>query len=51
MEVQEAENQIITEYPIFAERPSDRELLVRETEDPGQRNYGDFKTRILPLIA
>lgn len=28
VEVQEAENQIITNYQVFADRPSDQELLV-----------------------
>jgi hypothetical protein len=33
VEVQEAENQIITDYRVFAERPSDRELLVPAVEE------------------
>jgi transposase, IS5 family len=31
--VQEAENQIITHYEVFDERPSDRELLLRSVEE------------------
>ena len=33
VEVQEAENQIITDYRVFAERPSDQELLVPAVEE------------------
>jgi len=33
VQVQEAENQIITEYRVFAERPSDMELLVPAVEE------------------
>ena len=32
MQVQEAENQIITHYEVFDERPSDRELLLSSVE-------------------
>ena len=39
MEVQEAENQIITDYRVFAERPSDQELLVPAVEEH-QRRFG-----------
>jgi transposase, IS5 family len=39
VEVQEAENQIITNYRVFAERPSDRELLVPAVEEH-QRRFG-----------
>jgi IS5 family transposase len=39
VEVQEAENQIITNYRVFAERPSDRELLVPAVEEH-QRCFG-----------
>lgn len=39
VEVQEAENQIITDYRVFAERPSDRELLVPAVEEH-QRRFG-----------
>jgi len=35
--VQEAENQIITDYRVFAERPSDRELLVPAVEEHQRR--------------
>jgi transposase, IS5 family len=35
--VQEAENQIITEYRVFAERPSDTELLVPAVEEHQRR--------------
>jgi transposase, IS5 family len=35
--VQEAENQIITGYRVFAERPSDRELLVPAVEEHQRR--------------
>lgn len=33
VQVQEAENQIITHYEVFEERPSDRELLLRSVEE------------------
>jgi IS5 family transposase len=39
VEVQEAENQIITDYRVFAERPSDQELLVPAVEEH-QRRFG-----------
>jgi transposase, IS5 family len=39
VEIQEAENQIITDYRVFAERPSDRELLVPAVEEH-QRRFG-----------
>ena len=39
VQVQEAENQIITNYRVFAERPSDRELLVPAVEEH-QRRFG-----------
>ena len=39
VQVQEAENQIITEYRVFAERPSDRHLLVPAVE-AHQRRLG-----------
>lgn len=39
VEVQEAEKQIITNYRVFAERPSDRELLVPAVEEH-QRRFG-----------
>jgi IS5 family transposase len=39
VEVQEAENQIITDYRVFAERPSDRQLLVPAVEEH-QRRFG-----------
>ena len=39
VQVQEAENQIITEYRVFAERPSDRHLLVPAVE-AHQRRFG-----------
>jgi len=39
IQVQEAENQIITNYQVFAERPSDRELLVPAVEEH-QRRFG-----------
>lgn len=38
-QVQEAENQIITHYKVFAERPSDSELLVGAVEEQ-QRKLG-----------
>ena len=37
--VQEAENQIITDYRVFAERPSDQQLLVPAVEEH-QRRFG-----------
>jgi IS5 family transposase len=46
VEVQEAENQIITEYRVFTERPSDRELLVPAVEGH-QRRLG----RLPHLVA
>jgi transposase, IS5 family len=39
VKIQEAENQIITDYRVFAERPSDRELLVPAVEEH-QRRFG-----------
>lgn len=39
VQVQEAENQIITEYRVFAERPSDQRLLVPAVE-AHQRRFG-----------
>ncbi len=39
VEVQEAENQIITDYRVFAERPSDEELLVPAVKEH-QRRFG-----------
>ncbi len=39
MEVQEAENQIITDYRVFAERQSDQELLIPAVEEH-QRRFG-----------
>jgi IS5 family transposase len=33
VQVQEAENQIVTHYEVFDERPSDRELLLRAVEE------------------
>lgn len=46
IQVQEAENQIITHYQVFAERPSDRELLVPAVEEH-QRRFG----RLPRLVA
>jgi IS5 family transposase len=46
VQVQEAENQIITEYRVFAERPSDQELLVPAVEEH-QRQFG----RVPRLVA
>ena len=46
VKVQEAENQIITDYRVFAERPSDRELLVPAVEQH-QRQFG----RVPRLVA
>jgi IS5 family transposase len=46
VEVQEAENQIITDYRVFAERPSDRQLLVPAVEEH-QRRFG----RVPRLVA
>jgi IS5 family transposase len=46
VQVQEAENQIITEYRVFAERPSDRELLVPAVAEH-QRRFG----RVPRLVA
>jgi len=37
--VQEAENQIITHYEVFAERPEDSQLLVPAVEQH-QRRFG-----------
>jgi transposase, IS5 family len=39
VEVQEAENQIITNYRVFADRPSDQQLLVPAVEEH-QRRFG-----------
>jgi transposase, IS5 family len=44
--VQEAENRMITDYRVFAERPSDRELLVPAVEQH-QRQFG----RVPRLVA
>jgi hypothetical protein len=44
--VQEAENQIITDYRVFAERLSDRQLLVPAVEEH-QRRFG----RVPRLVA
>ena len=46
VEVQEAENQIITDYRVFAERPSDQELLVPAVKEH-QRRFG----RLPRLVA
>lgn len=46
VQVQEAENQIITEYRVFAERPSDTELLVPAVQEH-QRRFG----RLPRLVA
>ena len=46
IQVQEAENQIITNYQVFADRPSDRELLVPAVEEH-QRRFG----RLPRLVA
>ncbi len=46
VEVQEAENQIITSYQVFAARPSDRERLVPAVEEH-QRRFG----RVPRLVA
>src|SRR4029077_9847446 len=46
VQVQEAENQVISEYRVFAERPSDRELLVPAVE-AHQRRFG----RVPRLVA
>ena len=46
VQVQEAENQVISEYRVFAERPSDRELLVPAVEEH-QRRFG----RVPRLVA
>jgi IS5 family transposase len=46
VQVQEAENQIITEYRVFAERPSDRELSVPAVAED-QRRFG----RVPRLVA
>ena len=46
VEVQEAENQIITNYRVFAERPSDQHLLVPAVEEH-QRRFG----RVPRLVA
>jgi len=37
LEVQEAENQIITDYRVFAERPSDQQLLVPAVQEHKRR--------------
>lgn len=37
IQVQEAENQIITDYQVFAERPSDTELLIPSVEEHRRR--------------
>jgi len=39
VQIQEAENQIVTHYDVFAERPSDRHLLVGAV-DAHQKNLG-----------
>ena len=39
VQIQEAENQIITHYEVFAERPSDSQLLVPAVEEH-QRRFG-----------
>ena len=44
--MQEAENQIITNYRVFAERPSDQHLLVPAVEEH-QRRFG----RVPRLVA
>lgn len=46
VQVQEAENQIITEYRVFAERPSDAELLVPAVQEH-RRHFG----RVPRLVA
>lgn len=46
VEVQEAENQIITNYRIFAERPADQNLLVPAVEEH-ERRFG----RVPRLVA
>ena len=46
VKIQEAENQIISHYEVFAERPSDRQLLVPSIE-VHQRRFG----RIPALVA
>ena len=46
VEVQEAENQIITNFRVFAERPSDQHLLVPAVEEH-QRRFG----RVPRLVA
>jgi IS5 family transposase len=46
VEVQEAENQIITDYQVFAERPIGRQLLVPAVEEH-QRRFG----RVPRLVA
>jgi IS5 family transposase len=46
VQVQEAENQIITEYRVFAQRPSDAELLVPAVQEH-QRHFG----RVPRLVA
>jgi len=46
VQVQEAENQIITHYEVFAERPSDSDLLVPAVQEH-QRRLG----RVPRLVA
>jgi IS5 family transposase len=46
VQVQEAENQIITHYEVFAERPSDRDLLVPAVEEH-RRRFG----RVPEMVA
>ena len=46
VQIQEAENQIVTHYDVFAERPSDRHLLVGAV-DAHQKNLG----RVPELVA
>jgi len=46
LQVQEAENQIITHYEVFAERPSDRHLLV-----PAVKAHRDKLGRVPRLVA
>jgi len=46
VQVQEAENQVITEYRVFSERPGDRELLVPAVEEH-RRRFG----RLPRLVA
>ena len=35
VKVQEAENQIVTDYEVYEKRPADRELLIAAVEEPG----------------